>query len=356
MTESFNQLYYKISTWIPPKNNGNNVSPLLLSLYSYLLGVNFDPIVQDYKKRVGVLKKNFTKGPLISGAVCFYGSMLMSLLQLGYINNIEHLFTFASCYMLMDYHLDDPSIPDETKKQTLRNINSFMCQMQGSDMDQQTKNSLDNQTKNSSDNQTKNSPDNQKDPIIEVIGKQYLKMVRNIPCSEVHLKNIFTIESKTQATQKYSNKKREEYLKICEDKGGYTCYALQSLLELPITGEEYTLGACIQLVDDLLDIDEDMDSNIHSIVTHDYSTDGNLDKLLEYTVNRISDMDRKYNLFKPILLLGLVFAVHIHREKFTPGMLDLIDNFIYYQPVTTKESLLEWLEHKFKQQIDLICK
>ena len=176
-------------------------------------------------------------------------------------------------------------------------------------------------------------------------------MVTKLPGSTQHLKDLFHGEVKTMYLQTHDNLDRNTYLEICEWKGGLTCNAIQSLIGLEISDAETTLGSCIQLVDDMLDVNDDISLNINTIVTYDYKTDNNLDKILLYTVNRIDNMNRRYNFFKPILYLGLVLAVHTNQDKYSQEMLHIIKPFIHYNPSTTKEGLMKWFLHKLEPHL-----
>ena len=317
-----NSIYDKIQIWIPSKSDETNINSLLLKLYTFTLGVDFSPVINQFQERIKDVKYDFAEGETSSGAICFFGSIIMSLLQLGYINNMDELFTLSSCYILTDHYLDDDTISMEKKISTIKQINKFI--------------------NNTSEDETIDSP------IIQAVADKYISMVTRLPESEPHLKELFHAEVKTMYLQTNDNLDRDKYLEICEWKGGLTCNAIQALLGLEITDAEYTLGACIQLVDDMLDINDDISLKINSIATHDYKEDGNLDKLMVYTVNRIFNMDRRYNFFKPILLLGMILAIHTNRDKYSEEAIKTIEPFIHYNPATTKDGLFKWFQYKLE--------
>ena len=317
-----NSVHEKIQKWIPCKLVKIDVKNISLKIYTFLLGIDFSSTVNGFHNRIDDIKYNFVNGATESGALCFYGSIIMSLLQLGYINNIESLFTFSSCYILIDHYLDDNTITMIEKTKTILQINEFINNI-------------------NSNNNINNNFDN---PILQAIADKYIEMVT--PNTEIHLKNLFHSEVKTMYLQTQDNLDRDTYLNISEWKGGLSCNAIQSLLELEITDAEYTLGACIQLTDDILDVEDDMRLGINTIATHDYRTYGNLDKIILYTINRIDNMSQKYNFFKPILFLELIFAIHTNRDKVSPEMINIIEPFIYFNPSTTKEELVKWINSK----------
>ena len=321
----------KIEKWIPSKLDQTNINNLLLKIYTFSLGIDFSPVICQFNNRIKEINYNFLPGSTSSGAICFFGSIIMSLLQVGRINNIEELFTFSSCYILTDHYLDDDTISMNDKIDTIKKITKFIGDNKPQTVKPQTVKS-----------QTIDSP------IIQAVADKYIKMITNIPNSNHYLKELFRAEVKTMHLQTQNNLSRDEYLYICEWKGGLTCNAIQSLIGLEITDTEYILGACIQLVDDMLDINDDIKLKINSIATYDYRKDGKLDKLLIYTVNRIDNMNRKYNFFKPILLLGLILAVHTNRDKYSSEMLNIIEPYVHYDHETTKDELFGWFQHKIE--------
>lgn len=313
----------KIQKWVPAKN-GTNSNNLLSEIYYFSLRVDFSSALNHFRNRIKEIKYNFVDGATSSGAVCFFGSIIMSLLQLGYVKNIDELFTFSSCYILLDHYLDDDTISLADKKEAIKQISSFI-------------------NGNTSENNHE---------IIRTVAERYQRMVTKIPTAVEHLKALFQIEVESMHLQSNPNLTREQYLSICERKGGLTCVAIQALLELEVSSTDKILGEIIQICDDTADIEDDIAANIHTIATHDFKTKGNLDDLLIYCVDKIDELDNKYNFFKPILLLGLIFAVHINQDKYTPQMLEIIEPFIHYNPGTTKEKIVKWFQHKLVPHLE----
>lgn len=319
-----NGIYEKIEKWIPSKSDKVNIHSMLLNIYTYSLGIDFSSALDQFRDRIAKIDYDFKDNATSSGAICFFGAVIMSLLQLGYINNIDELFTFSSCYILLDHYIDDDTISSKEKYITINKINDFV--------------------------ETRDTTIDS--PLIQAVADRYVNMVTKIPSAEQHLKNLFNAETKTMLMQKSDKLSREEYLHICEWKGGLTCIGIQALLELEITEEEYTLGSLIQMFDDILDIEDDLALGINTIATYDYKTTGCLDELLIYAVDKTESMDRKYNFFKPILYLGLVLGVHTNRDKYSSEMIEIMDNFIHYTPGTTKDEIMNWFQHKIEPHMN----
>jgi len=102
---------------------------------------------------------------------------------------------------------------------------------------------------------------------------------------------------------------RIDYLRICELKGGRTALAINALLGYPVDEGVYNMGACIQLVDDLIDANADTEAGIATIATHDLKTLGCLDALFIYTMRRIFELPERFDPIKIIFLHTLLHAV-----------------------------------------------
>ncbi len=236
-------IYEKIHKWIPSKLDEKTNDKIISAFYTFLLGINFSPLVNNFNDRIKEINYDFVDGAKESGALCFFGSIIMSLLQLGHINNIDNLFTFASCYILIDHYLDDNTINIEKKINIITQIKKFI-------------------------NSKGVSSDTIDSPILQAVASKYIEMITKLPESEPYLRNLFKIEVETMLLQRRDDLSRNQYLKICESKGGLSCKAIQSLLQLEITTAEYDLGACIQLVDDIMDIDDAIKLEINTITTY----------------------------------------------------------------------------------------
>ena len=100
---------------------------------------------------------------------------------------------------------------------------------------------------------------------------------------------------------------------MAEEKGGRTTQVLQKIVGVDPDEDGYLLGACIQLIDDLHDLKIDLHDNIHTIASQLLIKEGKLDRLVYYTIHRISQLPNKYNLFRIGLLGMLVHTVTKNR-------------------------------------------
>ena len=307
-----------LKKWVVPKfniDNSSNDQELKYNLsliYTCLKNMNFTTIKNAFMERVEDLEYDFTPDALTSGAICFFGSMLMSLAQLGYIKNIEELFTLASLYMILDHYIDDINISDLEKAKTISEIKKVI---KNPDLDI---NIIEK-------------------GIIRQISKRYISLITKIPSAEPHLKALFKSEVDSMYLQKDNNLDISEYYRINEEKGGLTCCAIQSILELEVTEEEYKLGACIQLVDNVLDLDDDIHDNINTEVTHYIANFASLNHIFTYNLYKIYNLSNKYNLMKPVLIMGLLFSMDLHKEYVTPKLLELLEPFMWLKNISKDE-------------------
>lgn len=310
----------KIEKWVPSKLNNNSLYFKCLSLYYRFSNTDFSPIFNSFSNRLYRLKYPFISSAITSGAMCFFGCITMSMCQLGYINNVDELFTFTACYILTDHYIDDITISDIKKQETINEIRNFI-----------------------------NTPSNIniKSPLIKSISEHYINLINKLPNTTEYLKNIYKAEIETHKLQSNQGLNRETYLHLSEWKGGLFTNTIQSILELEITSAEYDLGACIQLVDDLLDVNDDISLNINTIVTYDYKTCDNLDGIFNYILDKIDNLDQKYNIFKLILTWGCVFAIHDNKEKYSNCIVELVEKeFNYFDENTTKKDIGKWMLDK----------
>lgn len=303
----------KIHKWVPSKyDKFRDVD----NLCNILSTTDYSSVVSQFKSRNTFA---FADSVMVSGSVCFFGALMMSFCQLGYISNMDNLFLLSSCYMILDNYLDDDTISITDKTKTIQELNIFIIR--------------------GSYNTNVVSSNNSKESIVGAICDIYAKMIT--PSNEVHLKELFLAEVKTMYLQRSPNLNWDDYLHISEWKGGLTCNAIQSIIGLTVTQNEYDLGACIQLVDDMMDLEDDNKMGINTIVTYSYKNNL-MDKLFHYIVNKIDTLNKKYNLFKPILYLGLLLSVNLTSDK----LKNKLQQFIHFP---NKSELMK----RYKTKIDI---
>lgn len=299
-----------ISTWLPKKMRADDNS--INKFLEQTLEIDLSPFIDEFMIRLDTIDYNFSDNCLVSGFACFMGSVLMSLQQVGEVRNMNHLFIFASCYMLMDHYLDDETVKKKDKMKMIAQIKLLMVHRDSKKIS---------------------------NPIVQLVAQKYLDMVRNNREAKKQFKNLFKAEVTTFAKQSKHNLSEKEYLEIAEWKGGATCQTIQSLLGLKVGKAEWELGATLQIVDDMIDLDEDIKSDIHTIATFNVKEYGSLETLFITVIARIHNMADKYNFFKPVLILGAMFGIYNHSQWVSKQLLEAIEDFIPYKPTTNKEKM-----------------
>jgi hypothetical protein len=255
---------------------------------------------------------------LSSGLFCFYGGILFVLAQSsesgvgtgGPFHLIHDLFQFTLLYLFVDHYLDDQKVNGAEKAKTF----SLMKQLL------EDPRSLIDTAGSESTTGTHSS--------LTTMVELFISLVEKHPRALPWLKTVFYVEAQGMIIQQNGSLSRDVYLTTAEAKGGATTQAMQSLLFHAVQSNAaqeakdldlaHQLGACIQLVDDMLDVKEDQVSNIHTIATHDLKVNGNMDQLLCYTIDKICNMDKRWTVFKPIFMLILTYL--ISKGGFSPEL------------------------------------
>ena len=305
---NIDKINHQMQTWLSSKDN-----KLFYVLFYLVTSINYNPVIKIFRDRLKTIDYNFIKGSEVSGSVCFFGSLLMSWAQTGKINNIDELFTLSACYMIIDHYIDSPDISKKDKEKTIRELMLYI-----------------------------HSPYKTNNPILLAIGKRYTDMIKVISSCKSYVDKLFMTEIKTSYLQQ-QQLHRKDYMQICYDKGSQTCEAIQSILGLPVTQAEKSLGFVIQSLDDLLDVKEDLQAGINTIATYDLQHYKTLDKLWIYTLDQIYNLDNKYNLMKIILMISLITAINTCKDCYSEELIRITAKHNYF-PNMTKYSLNDKFE------------
>lgn len=279
-----------IDKWILPWSDDTRSD-----LYDWISTYSSESFVGLYINRLNNIREELLDGDtsranellseasLTSGGIAFYGSMGLSLLETGKVCNVDHLFYFTTLYMLTDYWLDDPKIKDRGKISTMRTLIDLI----------------------------ENPKRVYGQGCLSIMTDRLVKLIEEVPESYHVLKNVFYAEIASAMIQRQSNLPLDVYLKICEWKGGAMLQSMQVICGSKADPSGYLVGACIQLIDDMHDIDEDVADGIHTVATHVKSLCGNLDPLFLYTVRLMSRFDTKHTFFKPFILGMMMHSIAI---------------------------------------------
>jgi len=299
--------------------------PDLDKLYIGLKEIDFNPIIKAFTTRLDKINCNFSKSEQVSGSICFYGGVITSLLHYGYIEEIEGLFTFALCYMLIDHFLDDNTISIQEKEKSMKDIYLFITDGKKSD-----------------------------NRLIQAAADRYLDLLERVPNCKKYILRLFQSELKGVKIQRQNNLSRETYLKIAEEKGGLTAATIGSIIGLSDNENEtesMKLGALIQYVDDLIDIEDDTCLDIMTLARYDLKNNG-LDKYVYDSIIKIDQLSNVYNFFKIILLTGIILGIHDNPGCISDSLNQIIKKYDTFSPETSKNSLNEWFHEKLYSYIE----
>ena len=325
MTENIEKI---CKQWLFSKKSLEN-TPTLDYLHTQFKDADFSALILAFTTRLKTVPCEFSKSEQVSGSICFFGGVFTSLLNYGYIENIEGLFTFALCYMLIDHFLDDKNISDEEKNKCMKEIYAFIH-------DDTSK--IDNNHK--SDNK-----------LINAAAERYFDLLKTAPQCREYIIKLFKSELKGVEIQKRKDLPREIYLQIAEEKGGLTAAVIASIIGLTDENESMKLGALIQLVDDVLDIGDDNTLNIYTLARFDIDNK-KLDNYVIYTIIKIHKLSNIYNFFKPILLLGIILGIHDNPGNISPELNEILQYYNPFSKETSKDSLNLWFHNKLYSYID----
>lgn len=294
-----------LDNWIPPCN-GVTDQIQAFTIFKDIFGAIIPSYINTIAPIRDVLNENGandlinTYEMISSGAMCYFGILTLAL-----SSDLNHLSPkvgqFISLYLLVDYVFDDPNVKLARKRNIityLRDVlsNTIICI--GSD-----------------------------DPYCHLLGFFLQPMIEDNKSRDIMLR-LFNAEVDSIKIQTKGSLPRAEYLSISRKKGGLTLQAIKTILGGNATDDDYELGACIQLVDDLLDTDEDNADGIMTIATYDIKNrpDGILDSLaveLMYSINALNGVSC---IFKISLLILVVHAIG-RLPHFSPAMKGWIEKY-----------------------------
>ena len=295
----------------------------LNDLYKALSEMDFTPIINSFAKRLNEVSYRFTKSEQVSGSICFFGGVLTSLVNTGKIEEIEGIFTFSLCYMLVDHFLDNIDNSEKEKGQCMKDIvNLLLYDIESSD-----------------------------NKLINAAMDRYRILIKNNPDCKKYIIDLLKSELQGVTVSKNKNLKREEYKSIAEEKGGKTSLAISQIIRLKDDSIHYDCGKCIQLIDDFLDIKDDESLNIYTLARYDLDHN-NLDRYVYDSIQEIDKLSSTYNTFKSILIGGLVLAINDNYKHVSTELLSCFEEYNIFGPENSKDSLNEWFHEKLYEYIE----
>lgn len=255
----------------------------------------FEFIQQNIYSLDNLLNKHINGDMYIFGIVTYFCGMILSLVFNGKIQNEKRIMNIVLLYLLLDNVLD-LNDPAQTKI-FIKNIRMVINR----DLDDLTnKRPLD-------------------ESLLEIHPSisYYRKMIDGDLNTLIATKELFEAEVNSVHIQRNANLTKEEYRDICYHKGICTSILLYRIVtnnDDPTELEEVKkIGYCCQLIDDIMDYREDMNNNIHTIATQEYSKNGHLDNLVFKLIKKIDKLSPKYNIVKYLFFIVLLYEISKHQ-------------------------------------------
>lgn len=220
---------------------------------------------------------------LTSGLYCYLGIYFFGLCLAGssILELMKDMFNFVLLYLYVDHYLDDNKVDKLSKAKTVK---IMMQQLYHPDLE--------------------TAP-----PKMRGLVTAYLRLLEKAPSAKQVLIDLFLAEIEGVRYQQDSSKSRDEYLAIAEKKGGKVGDAIAACLGFPPDRAYYKIGACVQLLDDMIDAKYDRDNGIHTVATYDLDRYGTLDHLYYYTARQIEAIDPKFFIFRGLFTVNLIYAL-----------------------------------------------
>ena len=93
-------------------------------------------------------------------------------------------------------------------------------------------------------------------------------------------------------------------------------------------------GACIQVFDDLMDVDQDLERKTETIATHDKRQTNYVDKTFIDLVILIDQLPTNLNLIKMIMIDGLIILTQKQPNSLSPTLINDIQSTLNINPAT----------------------
>lgn len=280
--------------WLRMEKDGMKDHSWIIDIYAKM--------IEPHAEELGFLDDmEHSEEVLTSGLFCFLGQLIFYYSQYGtqsipgqdpsrtLLSRIQTIFDFSLLYIHVDHYLDNVKLNPEEKSATLGQM--FLLIHDPTCMP---------------------AP-----PRMEGLVEAYRRLLEDSPEAKDVLIKLFMTEVACIKLQTDSTLSRQDYIHITEIKGGRTATAIQAILGDKLTPEGYQIGACVQLLDDLMDVYADLDAGVWTLATHDLKKYGILDNYLLYTARRIVGLDSRFTIFKFLMMEILTYSISQH-DCFSP--------------------------------------
>lgn len=271
----------------PRKGDKEKVADFLL----YGHGEEHNGLIEKYCQLISPYLKDILKDGqereeygLASGIIFFYGCLLFIAHFDNWIQYLDDIVQYNILYLLVDHYIDDTKEDPTIKQKSIKQMHILIK------------------------NPEKRHDMKLIDSTLYTIAEVYEKLITKRPKSKKYINQLFNSQIQGLKIQNSKTFEREQYMKICENKGGYTLQVLIGIVDrIDLEDEAYHIGTIMQYIDDSVDCLVDQDNKIYTIATHDLEKDGNIDKLWVKSAEAIKNISGDFFLFKVIYSIFLIY-------------------------------------------------
>jgi hypothetical protein len=274
--------------WLPPITEDDKTSIWEAIHLGTPWGTGF---IRNYVEKIypyldSIRDKSRLVETLVSGCAFYYASLLFIMHYPNWASYQRGAFLLNVLYILVDHYIDSIDITQATKQQALSQMYFILGNPAAIDTIEVI------------------------DDSLYTITKVYVEFIQLHPSAQGALFELFNQEATGMIVQASDRCSRETYMTIAEKKGGCTLNVLHSIVtgSTRQSNEVYEIGVCMQLLDDMLDVTDDIANKINTIATHDLQHDGHLDLLWTDTMRRILMLDSKFVIF---IIVYTMLAMYI---------------------------------------------
>jgi hypothetical protein len=259
-----------------------------VNLINYLISNNFESFnifKSIYLIIVNKYKQFITDNQFISGFIFFYGCIL-------YVNSLveditiylDDIIEYNLLYILVDNLIDDDC---KNKKELFRQMK--LCIL------------------------FPNIFRKFKNKKLNAISEIYRSFIKRRPNVKKDLIKLLKYELQGYKTEKQQDLPYEDYYFNCMKKGNQTVKVINKIINRK---NIYNIGFIVQLLDDFMDIEEDLKSNITTLANITLKREGNLNGYLNFIFLEVKNIDFS-NSFKLFFNQILFYEITKNKKYFT---------------------------------------
>lgn len=163
---------------------------------------------------------------------------------------------------------------------------------------------------------------NFKNEKLKTIRDLYYNFILKYPKLKKEFIKLFKYEIDGHKIEKQKDLSYEKYYFNCLNKGNQTIKIINKILKIDI----YNIGFIVQLIDDLMDIKEDLKSNIYTLANVTLDREKNLDSYVNFIFCEINKIE-KFEIFKYIFKYIVMYEVTKNPDYFSQELFTQIEKY-----------------------------